>query len=789
MEATARNVDAALTDPVFEDGIGVRYLVTGPSGEPSGETLVIRPALAGARSFEFALRERVARLSTVLHPALPKLRAVDRTTGPDATLRLVSECAPGTRLSRLLEQAQTHQVHLDIGSALGIIRQLVGAVAALHESARDVSHGAIALERTVITPAGRVLVVEHGLGAALQQLRFSGTRYWSELHVAVPPSPGPVLFDQRVDVVQIGVIVLGLLLSRSLRDNEIPNRTADLVGEARALSLRGDVEPLPSGLRRWLTRALQLDPLRSFSSAIDARSELDALLDATDAHASMASLESFLERIERAMPEPRAHEANTPAEQAPWCELDLAGIDAALDSPGEVASISVAIALPERLALPTASESDQALLTTQGNDVVPQEHAPIELAPVEAVPEAVALTPMSATAFAVLVPNTPVADRTLPPVLGRTAGERSPVEEGAATDLVDVTDTPPDSTHLPSPVNADVSSEVSSTPAVQAVADSSHNELRVDAIDAAMDAVAAGDTVRESRELSPVSNISTPVTDDAPTESRAARSPVFRGLMAAAVPATFAALTGYAIGGGALAPVRPMSPGLVTLTTWPAGVETYVDGAYRGRTPLNLSLPPGPHAIDLQRAEAEPVSVPITLGSGMKISQFVDLPLADRFLQLAIGASTHDATVERPGRLVDTGTVKVICDAVVKVMEGDIVHGFTRESLELPVGRHDLTLIDDASGINTTRTVVVDAKRPTVVKVAMPTGVLALSATPPAEVWVDGNRRGETPIRAMTLRAGAHDVIFRHRDLGDRKQAVVVTAGDVLRVNVDLRSK
>ena len=786
MEATARNVDAALTDPVFEDGIGVRYLATGPSGQPSGETLVIRPALAGARSFEFALRERVARLSTVLHPALPKLRAVDRTTGPDATLRLVSECAQGTRLSRLLEQAQTHQVHLDIGSALGIIRQLVGAVAALHESARDVSHGAIALERTVITSDGRVLVVEHGLGAALQQLRFSGTRYWSELHVAVPPTPGPVLFDQRVDVVQLGVIALGLLLGRSLRDNEIPNRTADLVGEARALSLRGDVEPLPSGLRRWLTRALQLDPLRSFSSAIDARSELDALLDATDAHASMASLESFLERIERAMPESSALEVNTPPEQAPWCELDLAGIDAALGSPGAVASLTVAIALPERLALPPASEPDQVLLTAQGNEVVPHEHAPINLAPVEAVPEAVALTPMSATAFAVLVP---VADRSLPPVLDRTAGERPPVEEGAAIDVVAVTAPPPDSTHLPSPVDADVSSEVSSTPVVQAVASSPHNELCVDAIDAAMDAGAAGNTVCESRETPLVSTISTPGTDDALTESRATRSPVIRGLMAAAVPATFAALTGYAIGGGALAPVRPMSPGLVTLTSWPAGVETFVDGAYRGRTPLNLSLPPGPHAIDLQRAGAEPVSVPITLGAGMKISQFVDLPLADRFLQLAIGASTHGGPVERAGRLVDTGTVKVICDAVVKVMEGDIVHGFTRESLELPVGRHDLTLIDDASGINTTRTVVVDARRPTVVKVAMPTGVLALSATPTAEVWVDGNRRGETPIRAMTLRAGAHDVVFRHPDLGDRKQAVVVTAGDVLRLNVDLRAK
>ncbi len=844
MEATARNVETAHTDVVFEDGLGLRYLVTGPSGEPVGETLVIRPALVGARSFEFALRERVARLSTLSHSALPKLRAVDRTSGPDATLRLVSDQAQGARLSLMLEQAYAHEVHLDIGSALSIIRQLVSAVAALHESARDLSHGAIALERTIITPEGRLLVVEHGLGAALQQLRYTPKRYWSELRVALPPTPGPVLFDQRVDVVQIGVIALGLLLGRSLRDNEVPNRTGDLVGAARAVSLRGGAEPLPSGLRRWLTRTLQLDPLRSFSSALDARAELDVILEATDEHASLVCLEAFLERLERATaPAPAEifpREAAAAPKAPPRRDVDLAGIDAALARPGQMVSkLTIAVDGPDEDEQPALeAQAAQDAAPAQVDVLTPVDLAPPVAAPAVLVPPAVvveppqppvsqiatpdaelpsqlsasttleagtlehatlaeapaagtrpvpafAFSPVSAAAFSVLRPAAPLKVTLAPSVAAPTA-PASDTEDAVVSPEIEVLPAPERATLLTFSRPETKQPEPDSAPAP------SRETLRMDAIDAAMDAAAGAAAARVSSQTSRTTARSSEewTAADLQPGSVATRSDLSRALMAGVVPAVLSAFAGYAAaGGGLFAPVRVMSPGLVEVTTGPAGVAAFVDGTYRGLTPLRLSLAPGPHAIELQRPDAEPVSVPVTLAPGMKLSQFVDMPLAMNFGLDGDDPSGVGQFAELPGRLVDTGSVSVVSEAVLQIVEGDTPLGTSRDTLELPVGPHDLTLIDETSGIYTTRSIVVDMKKPAVLKVAMPTGVLAVSATPRAEVWVDGNRRGETPISALTLRAGAHDVVFRHPDLGDHKRAVVVTAGNVLRLNVDLRTQ
>ena len=106
-----------------------------------------------------------------------------------------------------------------------------------------------------------------------------------------------------------------------------------------------------------------------------------------------------------------------------------------------------------------------------------------------------------------------------------------------------------------------------------------------------------------------------------------------------------------------------------------------------------------------------------------------------------------------------------------------------------PSRKRELVGVVTGDKMNKTRVVTVDAKKPTVLKVAMPTGVLAVNTTPPAEVWVDGDKRGETPIGNLTLRAGAHDILFRHPEFGDRRRAVVVTAGDLVRLSVDLRAR
>src|SRR5262249_3778167 len=115
--------------------------------------------------------------------------------------------------------------------------------------------------------------------AALEQLHYSRERYWKELRVALPPSPALPHFDHRADVTQIGVVALSLVLGRLLHDDEYPEGAGDVLELASAISANGERTMLPSGIRNWIARALQLDPRHSFANVFEARDELDRVLE------------------------------------------------------------------------------------------------------------------------------------------------------------------------------------------------------------------------------------------------------------------------------------------------------------------------------------------------------------------------------------------------------------------------------------------------------------------------------------------------------------------------------
>jgi hypothetical protein len=133
--------------PLFCDGIGDRVVAAdGATGELL-QILKIHPALSAVPSFEFALRERTARLANFRHAYYARVRRVDRVQVPAPGLAVVSDHVEGTRLSDILRVAHERRLQLDINAAICLIRQLVPAVALLHENARDVAHGLIAPER------------------------------------------------------------------------------------------------------------------------------------------------------------------------------------------------------------------------------------------------------------------------------------------------------------------------------------------------------------------------------------------------------------------------------------------------------------------------------------------------------------------------------------------------------------------------------------------------------------------------------------------------------------------
>src|SRR5512138_1224074 len=287
----------ASTPVTFEDGFGQRRLALSVAHEPL-EVLAFRDELTSVWSFEFALRDRVNRLASFQSEHFVRVRAVERLGKAGATLALLSDHVPGTRLSEILAQAETRLLPIETNAALGLIRQLVSAVALLHKKAPDAAHGAIGPERVIVTPTARLVIAEMGLGAAIEQLHYPHEQYWKELRVPMPKTGTGPQFDRRTDITQVGAVALALLIGRPLALDEYPSRIGEMISGTWALSPTGAMEPLPVALREWLARALQLDPRNPFPSALEAWVELDRVLHYSDPLGEVAALEAFLTRYQ-----------------------------------------------------------------------------------------------------------------------------------------------------------------------------------------------------------------------------------------------------------------------------------------------------------------------------------------------------------------------------------------------------------------------------------------------------------------------------------------------------------
>jgi len=689
---------------VFEDGLGERRQIIDPTGTDTLELLCLRGELAAVPSFEFALRERVSRLANFRHAYYGRVRNVERLSDREAALAIVSEHTAGVRLSDMLAIAEERRIGIDINTALCLVRQLVPAVAMLHENARDVAHGAIGPERLVVTPHARLVIVEYVMGAALEQLRFSQERYWNDLRIALPRSAGLPRFDHRTDIMQIGVVALSLIRGRPLHDDEYPSRLGDVVASTWAVSARGGFEPLPPGLRGWLGRALQLDARNAFASAIEARAELDKVLGDGDYMASPASLETFLARYHAA----------------------------------------------ERPAAPV---------------VPPSPRPPVTLSPPAPVPAT-------------------------PPLVQQV----QPIAES-----VNAKPTPPpraDSTRASKPARRERDDDVVSLHLSQAA-------------------------------------------------ERPRRWP---WLLAAA--AVLVALVGGGIFAGrrfvAAAPPE-VGTGTLSVTTDPPGAQAIVDGEARGATPLTLTLAAGSHVVELRGAAGRRL-IPVNISAGTTVAQYVELPKGDpssgsgsAFGQLQVRTDPPGAQVTvddipwgtspttvadlSPGEHTvvlasDLGSVKQVVTieagmtasliVPLSAPDGAPVSGWIAVSspvdlqlyengrllgtsqsdrIMVSAGRHEIEIVNDALGYRATRVVQVSAGKIAPVKVEAPKGTIALNAVPWAEVWIDGENVGETPIGNLPVPIGAHEIIFRHPALGELRQAVTVTLKDAVRLSVDLRRK
>ena len=268
----------------------------------------------------------------------------------------------------------------------------------------------------------------------------------------------------------------------------------------------------------------------------------------------------------------------------------------------------------------------------------------------------------------------------------------------------------------------------------------------------------------------------------------------------------------------------------------------FIDNTERGTTPLALTLAAGSHIVELHGA-GEPRTMPVTVAAGAQISQYIELPMAapaaTGSLQIRTEPAGAPVSVDGAARgkspllvegltpgdhLVavssDLGEVKhrVVVQAAttaalvvpLAAAEGAPVSGWVSlaapaelliyenkrllgtsksDRIVVAAGRHELEIVSDALGYRASTIVQVSPGKVAPIKLEWPKGTIAFNALPWAEVWIDGEKSGETPIGNLPIGIGLHEIIFRHPDLGEQRHAVTVSLGAPARLSVDLRKE
>ena len=209
------------------------------------------------------------------------------------------------------------------------------------------------------------------------------------------------------------------------------------------------------------------------------------------------------------------------------------------------------------------------------------------------------------------------------------------------------------------------------------------------------------------------------------------------------------------------------STGTLQITSDPSRVALIVDGVTRGVTPLTLpELAVGTHAI-AARFSAATVEQRVEVTPGAT-------------------ASVHIVAPQTQGTVA--GWLAVTVASPLQIFEQDKLVGTTNIGrLLLPPGQHVLDFVSDELGFRAQRTITVKPGAATELSLDLPSVTLSINAQPWAEVSVDGERVGETPIGTLSRPIGRHEVVLRHPELGERRRTVTLTTNGPNRISVDMR--
>jgi hypothetical protein len=276
--------------------------------------------------------------------------------------------------------------------------------------------------------------------------------------------------------------------------------------------------------------------------------------------------------------------------------------------------------------------------------------------------------------------------------------------------------------------------------------------------------------------------------------------------------------------------VRQTTPGTVVIESNPRGAEVLVDGASKGLTPLTIALSPGKHALELRRRGMPPHQLTLDVSPGEQLKQQIDMSNARAVGMLVVTSSPKGAKVLVDGKergvtpltLLDlsagahavvldstegsvrrtvqiqaggsvkldeaifSGWIAVFAPFDLQVYEAKRFLGTTEnERIMLKAGHHELELVNTRLGFRETRAVDVNPGATVPVNVQSAQGTLRIIAPAGAEVFIDGERVGATPLAEQHVALGTREIVVKHPQLGEKRIMTTVTSSAPGEVTVD----
>jgi hypothetical protein len=214
------------------------------------------------------------------------------------------------------------------------------------------------------------------------------------------------------------------------------------------------------------------------------------------------------------------------------------------------------------------------------------------------------------------------------------------------------------------------------------------------------------------------------------------------------------------------APAPAQAVAVLSIATDGTSGDVTVDGVRRGRTPIQIrNLLPGEHEVVVQ--------------SQQRIYRNRVVLEAGKTTSLVVGGGGAPSAA--------AGWLRVQASTTLDIREkGRLIGRSDADRLMIPAGEHLLEFSNRPGGFQTHQRVRIAAEATSVIRIEVPSVPVNLNAQPWAEVWVDGERIGETPIANHPLVIGSRQIEFRHPTLGVKRVALEVALGRPNRLAVNM---